>query len=222
MSTYVLMRILESVPSRYDAGIRLLTLGKLNKAYTSLVSHIHEGDRVLDIGCGTGALTLLAAKQGAKVKGIDTNSGMLEIAQNRVAELKLKDRVELAEMGVAELSEEPSRFYDAVVSGLCFSELSEDERRYALKEIRETLKAGGLLMIADEVVPATRWKRFLNAFLRTPLVLITYVVSQSVTHPVKNLLEIVTDSGFHLKSVHLSHLGNFLELVAENTPGPQG
>lgn len=210
------MRILESVPSRYDAGMRLLSLGSLDRAYARLASHIRQGDAVLDIGCGTGRLTLLAAKLGAKVKGIDTNRGMLEIAQNQVRELNLEDRVELAEMGVGELSEEPSRRYDAVVSGLCFSELSEDERRYALKEIRRTLKAGGLLMIADEVTPATPWKRFLNALVRVPLLAITYLVSQSVTHPVKNLPGMVTDAGFHLRSVHLSGRGNFLELVAEN------
>ena len=33
MSIYILMKILESAPSRYDTGIRLLTLGRLDKAY---------------------------------------------------------------------------------------------------------------------------------------------------------------------------------------------
>lgn len=81
MSTYVLMKVLESAPSRYDAGIRLLTLGKVDEVYARLASHIKDGQRVLDIGCGTGALTLRAAQQGAKVKGIDINAQMLEIAQ---------------------------------------------------------------------------------------------------------------------------------------------
>lgn len=61
MSTYVLMRILESAPSRYDLGIRMLTLGKLDAIYDKLTSSIAEKHRVLDIGCGTGALSLRAA-----------------------------------------------------------------------------------------------------------------------------------------------------------------
>jgi demethylmenaquinone methyltransferase/2-methoxy-6-polyprenyl-1,4-benzoquinol methylase len=51
------MRILESAPRRYELGIRLLTLGRLDKAYDRLASHIERGQQVLDIGCGTGALT---------------------------------------------------------------------------------------------------------------------------------------------------------------------
>jgi ubiquinone/menaquinone biosynthesis C-methylase UbiE len=77
MSMYVLMRILESAPRRYEVGIRILTLGRLDKAYDRLASHIERGQQVPDLGCGTGPLTLRAAQQGAKVKGIDINVRML-------------------------------------------------------------------------------------------------------------------------------------------------
>jgi hypothetical protein len=43
MSTYVLMRILASAPRRYELGIRLLTLGRLDQAYDRLASHIQQG-----------------------------------------------------------------------------------------------------------------------------------------------------------------------------------
>jgi len=58
MSTYVLMRVLESAPRRYDLGIRLLTLGRVDRAYDRLASQIESGQRVLDLGCGTGALAV--------------------------------------------------------------------------------------------------------------------------------------------------------------------
>ena len=112
MSTYILMKILESAPSRYDKGIRILTLGRLDEAYDRLTSHIKRGQKVLDIGCGTGALTLRAALKGANVKGIDINPQMLEIAKKHAAEAKDEQNVELCEMGVAELGGEEAESYE--------------------------------------------------------------------------------------------------------------
>ena len=73
MSTYVLMRILESAPRRYDLGMRLLTLGRLEGAYDRLASQVEAGQDVLDLGCGTGALALRAARRGARVKAVDVD-----------------------------------------------------------------------------------------------------------------------------------------------------
>ena len=121
MSTFILMKILESAPSRYDQGIYILTLGKLDKVYDRLTSHIKKGQTILDLGCGTGALSLRAAQKGAKVKGIDINAQMLEIAQKQVIKKNLLQNINLCEMGVAELETEKSDSYDMVMSGLCFS-----------------------------------------------------------------------------------------------------
>jgi len=101
MSTYILMKILESAPRRYDKGIRSLTLGRLDEAYDRLTSHIRKGHRVIDLGCGTGALALRAAQKGAIVKAIDVNSQMLEIAQNRAREAHLAQNVQFCEIGIA-------------------------------------------------------------------------------------------------------------------------
>ncbi len=207
--------MLESAPSRYDRGIRLLTLGRLNKAYDRLTSLIKQGQKVLDIGCGTGALTIRAALRGAEVKGIDINPQMLEIAKKRLNEANLAQNVKLCEMGVAELGSEEPESYDIVMSGLCFSELSEGEINYAVKEMKRILKSGGLLLIADEVVPKSRLKRVINCLVRLPLVAITYILTQTTTRAVRNLPEELRREGFTVESLRLSKMGNFMEMVAK-------
>ncbi len=213
MSTYILMKILESIPSRYDRGIYILTLGKLDKIYNRLTSYIKKGQKVLDLGCGTGALTLRAAQKGAKVKGIDINPQMLEIAQKRAIKKNLIQNIELCEMGVAELGSEELKSYDVVMSGLCFSELSEDELIYTLKEIKRILKPGGFLLIAEEVRPKNISKRIINWLIRFPLLIITYLITQTTTKTVKNLPEIIEETGLLIDSVRLSKMENFIDLV---------
>ncbi|MHA1626647.1 MAG: corrinoid protein-associated methyltransferase CpaM [Candidatus Asgardarchaeia archaeon] len=218
MGAYILMRILESAPSRYDRGIRILTFGKIDEIYNRLASYIEEGQRVLDVGCGTGALTVRVAKKRAKVKGIDVNPQMLEIARKRVHKGGLDYRVELLEMGVAELGKEDSESYDAVMSCLCFSELTDDELKYTLKEIKRILKPGGLLLVADEVVPKNTLKRVINWLIRLPLKLIVYAITQTTTNAIKDLPDILEKEGFVLELVKSNKMGNFMEVVARK-PG---
>jgi ubiquinone/menaquinone biosynthesis C-methylase UbiE len=215
MSTYVLMRVLESAPRRYDFGIRLLTLGRVDRAYDRLAGRIEPGQRVLDLGCGTGALTVRAARRGATVKGIDINPEMLAIARGRMKEEQLEDRVELAEQGVAELDEEEAESYDAVTSGLCFSELSEDELTYTLSQAARVLKPGGQLLVADEVTPRHLVTRALRWLLRAPLALLTYLVTQQTSHAVRALPERFAAAGLSLVSTARSPLGSFGVYVAQ-------
>ena len=90
MSTLLLMKLFEGAPSRYDRGIRLLTRGRLDSLYDRLTANVEKGNRVLDIGCGTGALALRAAKKGAAVKAMDIDPGMLEVARVKAKNVQAK------------------------------------------------------------------------------------------------------------------------------------
>jgi ubiquinone/menaquinone biosynthesis C-methylase UbiE len=199
--------------------LRILTLGRLDAAYDRLVSYVAEGQQVLDLGCGTGTLALRAAARGAWVKGIDVNPQMLEIAQRRARQTKLDDRVQFAEMGVAEMDDLEAASYDVVMGGLCFSELTVDEVAFALEQARRVLKPGGLLLIEDEVVPDTFSQRVLNAVLRIPLSLLVYLWTQTTTHAMTDLPRKVENAGFVVESANRTNLGSFLELVARKPVG---
>ncbi len=209
------MRIFESSPNRYDKGIDILTLGKMSRVYNRVIEHIKKDHKVLDIGCGTGRLALQAALKGAKVKGIDINSQMLEIARKRCKELNLVEKVDFVEMGVAELNSESDNSFDVVMSTLCFSELSNFEIDYALIEIRRILKQDGLLLIADENKSNKTIKKIINFSLKLPLIIITYLLSQTTTKAVKQLEKRVEEKGLKLISIKKTFLENFIEIIAQ-------
>jgi len=214
LSTYVLMRILESTPRRYDLGIRLLTFGAVGRAYDRLAGHIRHGQRVLDIGCGTGALAIRAALRGACVTGIDIDPRMLELTAERAQEEHVEERVELREEGVAELGREAGHSYDAVTCGLCLSELSDDEVAYTLDQSARLLKREGLFLVGDETRPESWWIRILVALVRGPLVALTYLITQQTTHVVLDLPSRLRATGLEPVSVRRSGLGTFIEVVA--------
>jgi SAM-dependent methyltransferase len=68
------------------------TAARLLRAARTLVDHAHvsEGERVVDVGCGTGNATLLAAARGAHVTGVDPAARLLEVARAAAAERGLE------------------------------------------------------------------------------------------------------------------------------------
>ena len=207
------MKVLESSPHRYDKGIRILTLGKIDEVYDRLVEPIEKDSKVLDIGCGTGLLSIRAALKGARVTGIDINPQMLQIAEKRAKENQCGETLNFMEMGVAELDSFLDNSFDFIISGLCFSELSSDELSYTLKQCNRLLTDSGFLIVADEAKPKNILKKLLNFFIRLPLTIITYVITQTTTRALSNLDKKVVEFGFKIIKAKWSSLENFLELT---------
>jgi cyclopropane fatty-acyl-phospholipid synthase-like methyltransferase len=130
----VFMKWLETSPENYDRGIRILTLGRIQRVKESIANtYVHAGMRVLEIGCGTGTLTTMMAAKGATVTGIDGSPAMLSEAEKKVTVQNLKERVTLKYMDAALIGDRFSEAsFDLIVSTLVFSELSLDEQRYVL------------------------------------------------------------------------------------------
>jgi demethylmenaquinone methyltransferase/2-methoxy-6-polyprenyl-1,4-benzoquinol methylase len=215
--SYVYMKVLEGAPERYDRGMRLLTAGRLERVHGDMAARLAPGDRVLDIGCGTGALASLLAGKGCRVTGIDVSPAMLAQARRRLQAAGLADKVSLREMGAVDLDTAfEAGSYDAIVSSLVFSELSDDEIAYTLAQCRRILRPGGCLMIADEVLPESAMGRLGAFLLRLPFVLAAFLLSQNTTRQVEQLEERVMGAGFSVTDTRRYLAGTMRLYIASN------
>lgn len=215
MSSYVYMKMLESQPKRYDRGIAMLSFGVLDRVAASLVGPaVGRPDTVLDIGCGTGRIALLAAGAGAAVTGIDVSPSMLAVARNKVTAAGLSRKVELIEMGVSGMETLRAGGFSVVCASLLFSELSTDEQSFALSHAWRLLKPGGRLLLIDEVRPRRTLSRALYSLIRAPLVIVTFLLTQTTTRPTQALAERVAEAGFTVTFTRRYAFGSLLALAA--------
>lgn len=112
---------------------------------------LNPGEKVLDIGCGAGFDSLLAARlvgSSGRVIGVDMTPAMLEKATAGAKEVAL-DNVEFRH-GHAESLPVPDASIDVVISNgvvnLC------PDKKSVLSEINRVLKPGGRIQIGDIVV----------------------------------------------------------------------
>lgn len=216
MASYVFMKILESSAQRYDVGINILSLGQSNKVKREIVeNYITVGDKVLEIGCGTGTLAILCAEKGASVTGFDISPHMLDIAKKKIQEKNLTDGLQLKQMGAIEMDKAfDNETFDKIVSTLVFSELYSDEQKYISWQAYRVLKHGGLVIVADEIKPNSLAKRILQLLVRIPLMVITYILTQTSTKALKNITSLLTDAGFEIVYHKKSHFDSFGLCVA--------
>ena len=109
---------------------------------------LRPGERVVDVGCGAGFDTVLAADQvgpGGRVVGVDMTAQMLAKARRTVSELGL-DRVEIRE-GLAEALPVDDGWADVVISNGVINLCADKAAVFA--EILRVLRPGGVLQFAD-------------------------------------------------------------------------
>lgn len=172
----------------YDLAVNLTTVGHAPRLRKLTVDNalINPGDSVLDVGCGTGEVTLLAktrAKDG-KVYGIDPAPEMIDVARKKAARKKLDIDFRV---GVIESLPFPDSSLDVVTSSLMMHHLPEDLKVRGLAETYRVLKPGGRLLIADFMRPTGS---FLNHLF------IAFTRHQGLKSGIEDLQKLLKGAGF--------------------------
>ena len=114
--------------------------------FDEIMDGIPEGQsqRILDVGCGPGFFSIVLAKMGHDVTGIDYNDTMIETASNNCSSLGL--HAEFIQMDAHDLKFEDGTF-DMVVCRDILWNLDDPEKAYS--EMYRVLRDGGKLTLFD-------------------------------------------------------------------------
>jgi ubiquinone/menaquinone biosynthesis C-methylase UbiE len=190
----------------YDRWIELSTLGQAGRARRAILERLAPGERLLDIGCGTGTLAIAASRLGAGVIAVDRSPAMLGVARDRAraAGVTVDWR-----HGDAAFPPVDGETFDVACATFVLGEMSLDLASLALRRMAAAVRPGGLVVVADEQAPDRASVRAAVAIPRALLAVLSFTVLERLAptrhHPWRALLE---DAG--------------LDVIAERRYGPFG
>jgi len=146
-----------TIAHEYDQWFRTpigCVYGKLeSKALNRFLPSSDSGEKMLDVGCGTGHFSELFAERGFRVYGVDISAKMIEVAQSK--------SIPGATFGVADMVDLPfpDEYFDIAASVAALEFVADPER--ALQEMIRCLKPGGSVLIAvlNESSPLARKRK---------------------------------------------------------------
>jgi demethylmenaquinone methyltransferase/2-methoxy-6-polyprenyl-1,4-benzoquinol methylase/phosphoethanolamine N-methyltransferase len=166
-----------------------LGVNQANSRMIAQMANIKAGDKVLDVGCGSGNLTLTAkryAGRSGSVYGIDASPEMIDVARKKAKELSTDVVFDVAL--IEKLPFEDSTL-DVVISRLVLHHLPDDLKQQALTEIFRVLKPEGTIFLADFQTPANPiLARLISLFIGHPAMMQSKVSS---------LIPMLVQAGFH-------------------------
>ena len=135
----------------YDFLIWLVTLGRDRLLRERLLqpAHLEAGETVLDVGCGTGSLAIVAKQQvgtNGSVDGIDASAPMIARARRKARKAGAEITFEL---GIAQSLAFPDNRFDVVLNTVMLHHLPRKTREESVREMRRVLKSDGRLLVVE-------------------------------------------------------------------------
>jgi ubiquinone/menaquinone biosynthesis C-methylase UbiE len=132
----------------FDAVAALAVRDRVIKRRVLAHADIRRGERVLDVGCGTGTLAVMAARAAPEVKvtGLDADASILARARGKAAGAGLD--IAFDEAMSTELPY-PDGSFDLVLSTLFFHHLPDEAKRDTAAELVRVLRPGARIVVGD-------------------------------------------------------------------------
>jgi ubiquinone/menaquinone biosynthesis C-methylase UbiE len=140
----------------YDVVAQLVVAERKFKELVIRAADVRPGDRLLDVGCGTGTLLQLAgrAQPGAELVGMDADARILEMARRKLAASGIQASLD---EGLASSLPYADETFDRVVSTLMLHHLPRAEKENMLRESLRVLRPGGRAIVGDFGPPHGRF-----------------------------------------------------------------
>ncbi len=132
----------------YDPVLQLTMPERKFKSALIRQMEIRPNDRVLDFGCGSLTLSIMAAQMHPQTQffGVDIDEKIISIAKEKLAKTSLS--IDVQQYDGNKLPYQNNSF-DRVMSSLVFHHLTLRQKYFALEEIHRVLKPSGEFHIAD-------------------------------------------------------------------------
>src|SRR5579871_5259302 len=103
-----------AVAARYDETFTASSIGRAQRAavWNELKKNFRAGDRILEIGCGTGVDACFLAERGVEVLACDPSSQMIEVTERRVRQSGLEGLVRTRVLYAEEISTLSGELFD--------------------------------------------------------------------------------------------------------------
>lgn len=160
-----------------------------------------EGDKILEIGTGTGASITLLAKNKTKLNlyGIDASDHMLKKAKQRVKLEKTLNQVEFQKVNGKTIPF-PNDFFDKIYIESVLAIQEQHSLEILLIEVHRVLKSGGRLVFNESIWSTTLSKNEIKAINEICLEKFG-VIQANELHPfLEDWIQLLSKTGFNLES----------------------